>query len=336
MSLLQYRAVGSVATVAALAAALLLLACTSGDDARTITIYSGRSQNLIEPLLDQFAEQSGFDVRVRYGDSAELALLIEEEGDRSPADVFLSSSPGPVGFLAERDRLSELPERLLRITPSGPSRQWVAVTGRQRVLVYNAELIDPDELPASVMELAREPWLGRVALAPTNGSFQDFVTLMRLRVGDDATLDWLRALAEGGAPTRANNTAIVQAVARGELEMGLVNHYYNERLLAEDPSTPSVNYYFADGDIGAVTIATTASILRGANRELAEAFLEFLLSPQAQTYFATETLEYPLAEGAEASAAARPAGEIDIGSFDALGSSLRRTLELIREAGLEN
>ena len=186
------------------------------DEEKTITVYSGRSQNLIGPLLERFAEETGIEVEVRYGGSTDLALLLQEEGGKTPADVFISRSPGPVGFLAERGLLATLDDDVLDLAPSSPSGYWVALTGRQRVLVYNSELFDPAALPTSIYDLTEEKWLGRVAFAPTNGSFQDFFTLFRLQAGDEAALAWLTALHDGGAPVYPNNVSIVQAVARGE------------------------------------------------------------------------------------------------------------------------
>ena len=307
----------------------------SAESPTSVTLYSGRSEDLISPLIADFEAATGIEVEVRYGDNAELALLIETEGDRSPADVFLASSPGAVGFLAERDLLQPLSSELLAKGPSGASGLWVAVSGRQRVLVYNSEQIDGSSLPDSIFDLTEPEFLGRVAVAPTNGSFQDFVTLMRLEIGDDATLEWLTALADADAPTRPKNSAIVQSVARGEVEMGLVNHYYNLRLLAEDPSAVSRNHVFVEGDPGAVTIVTAASALAGGDLDAAELLIDFLLSEEAQRFYAEETLEYQLATSVADDPDLQPPGPIDTGAFDALGSALERTLDLIREAGFE-
>ena len=314
--------------------ALSAAACW-GAGSDDIVIYSGRSQNLIEPLLERFEEETGITVSVRYGSSADLALLLEEEGDKTPADVFLSQSPGAIGFLAERGRLAPLSDRVLALAPGSPNGLWVAVTGRQRVLVYNAGELAPADLPESIFDLVEEPWLGRVAFAPSNGSFQDFFTLFRLEVGDDVALAWLQALVDGDAPIYGNNNAIVQAVARGEVGMGLVNHYYNFRLKAEDPSLSSENHLFADGDPGGVTIATAAGALASGDEVHAAQLIEFLLSAEAQTYFAEETFEYPLATGVEVPGALIPPGAIELGRFDELGSSLQRTIELIRETGVD-
>jgi iron(III) transport system substrate-binding protein len=324
----------TVGMLSLLLAGALLLACGNDED-ETLTVYSGRSEDLIAPLLDRFAEETGIDVQVRYAGSVELALLIREEGDQSPADVYISQSPGPVAFLGEQGLLSELSDDVLDLAPHSDGGQWVAITGRQRVLVYNRDNVAPEELPASIFELTEPQWQGRIGLAPGNGSFQDFFTLFRIEHGDDVALQWLKDMVANGAASYGNNSGIVQAVARGEIDAGLVNHYYNARLKKENPDTLSENHLLAAGDPGAVTIATAASAVATGDQDLAEQLIAFLLEAQSQQYFAQETLEYPLAAGVEAAAGIEPPATIDFGEFDALGGGLERTLELIREAGLD-
>ena len=321
--------------------ALLLRAavgCSSGPE--PITIYSGRGSSLVGPVLEDFAEATGISVNVRYGDSAELALLIEQEGDRSPADVFYSQSPGATGHLAGLDRLAVLPQETLDLVDDrfrNGDGLWVGVSGRQRVLVYNADLVEEADLPSSVFEVLDPPLAGRVAVAPNNGSFQDFITAMRQVEGEDVARDFLEGLVATDAPTYANNNAIVEAVGRGEVEMGLVNHYYNHRFLAEDPDLPSRNHRLDGDDIGALLIAAPISVLEGTDQpEAARMLVEFLLSAEAQEYFATETFEYPLARGAVAAEGVPPLDTIDVPPFDIdqLGGGLDATLELIRSSGL--
>ena len=308
--------------------------CNSTDE-ESLVIYSGRSQYLINPILDSFAESTGIDVQVRYGGSVDLALLIEEEGEKSPADVYISKSPGPVAYLAERDLLSDLPEDVLAISPGSDAGNWVAVSGRQRVLVYNRENVTESELPESVFELTEANWKGRLAIAPRNGSFQDFFTLFRLKHGDDVALDWLKQMVANEVKVYANNNSIVQATARGEVDGGLVNHYYNARLKVENPDTPSENHRFVDGDSGSVTIATVAGIIPGGNEKNAEKLIRFLLDTAAQQYFTDRTYEYPVLAGIESKHDLSKPPTIDFGDFNILGSGLERTLELIREAGFD-
>jgi iron(III) transport system substrate-binding protein len=322
-----------------LAAVFVISSCGGADEA--ITIYSGRTENLIAPLLEDFTEQTGIAVEVRFGDSADLALLIDQEGDRSPADVFISQSPGAVGFLAGADLLRPIGNEALQLVPAefrNANGLWVGMSGRVRVIVYNRDLIDRADLPDSVFGLTDERYRGRVGLAPGNGSFQDFVTGMRETNGDGTTLEWLEGLAANEARAYANNTAIVQAVGRGEIPLGLVNHYYNLRAKAEDPGVASENYFFPDGDIGSLVITTALGVLASTDDpESADRFVEFMLSERAQSFFAQETFEYPLAAGVE------PRGELptlsSIGvatyDFDRLGGGLERTKELIDASGLE-
>ncbi len=306
-----------------------------------ITVYSGRNEDLIGPLVERFEEATGIDVEVRYGSSADLALLIEIEGDASPADVFISQSPGAMGYLATQDRLQVLPASVLDAVGEGyraGDGTWVGLSGRRRVLVYNTDLVDPADLPDSVLDLTAPEYDGRVGVAPANGSFQDFVTAMRFRSGDDATEAWLEGMAANDAPNYAKNSAIVDAVLRGEVDMGLVNHYYLLRFLAEDPQAPGANHNFAADDVGSLVIVTAAAVVDVSNGVAgAQSFIEFMLSQEAQDFYATETREYPLAAGVAPPAELAPLDVTDAGDtidFDILGGGLSRTQDLINESGI--
>lgn len=324
----------------ALGLILLLTACGPGGGSDVVTIYSGRTSNLVGPILDRFAEQSGISVEVRYGDSAELALLIQQEGERTPADVFYSQSPGATEFLADQNRLATLPtETLALVDPRfvDDEGRWVGVSGRQRVLVYNRDLIEQQDLPESVFDITKPPLAGEVAVAPSNGSFQDFITAMVATEGQQRAAAFLDDLVATDAPTYANNNAIVEAVGRGEVPMGLVNHYYNYRFLDEDPDVPSRNHQFGGDDIGSLLITSPISIIEGTEQpDAAQQLIEFLLNTDSQTYFAQETFEYPATPGVDPASDIPPLDTLDVRSVDAedLGGGLEDTLELIRDSGL--
>ena len=203
--------------------------CAS-DTKKTVTIYSGRTEYLIGPILEAFACETGIDVRVRWGNSTDLAVLIAEEGTATEADVFLSRSPGPVGFLEGKNLLGSINEEVLAQVSEenqASSGAWIGFSGRKRVLVHNIDLVPEKDLPKSVFDLTDSRYRGRVALPATNGSFEDWFTVFRDTHGNATATQWLKDMVENDAEYYPNNRAIVEATGRGEIEMGLVNHYYN-------------------------------------------------------------------------------------------------------------
>ena len=327
--------------VAVVAASVAIGACGGGGGDR-LTVYSGRTSELIQPILERFSDETGIAVDFLAGDSADLAVQIDTEGDKSPADVFISQSPGAMGYLDGEERLTALPEGVTDQVPErfrGADGDWVGVSGRVRVLVYNTDEVDPADLPDSVLDLTGDVFRGKVGVAPTNGSFQDFVTGMREMLGDDETLAWLEGMVDNDVRTYENNNAILEAVQRGEIPYGLVNHYYNEQAKSEDPDTPTENHLFADDDPGTMILVTAAGILDTSDQKgSARRLVEFLLSDGAQEYFASETFEYPLVSGVDPAVEDLPpldsiaAPRLDLSK---LGGGLQKTRELIRDSGLE-
>ncbi len=262
---------------------------------------------------------------------------------RRPPTFSSRSPPGPSATSTERGLLGTLDDAVLERVPEqfhAGDGSWVGFSGRQRVLAFNPEIIPEDELPASVLDLTGEEWSGRIGIAPSNASFQDFVSAMRLELGDEATNEWLEGIAANDPVTFANNGAIVAAIGRGEVDVGLVNHYYVYQALAEDPDFPGRNHNFAADDIGSLVIVTAASVLAGADHpDEANELVQFLLSEEAQRYFTDETFEYPLATGIEPAEVLpdldlAAASDIDL-DFDDLGVDLETTRDMIRDAGLE-
>jgi len=326
---------------AVLLAPLALAAPACSSDAEVLTIYSGRELSLIGPILEQFADERDIDIEVRDGTTAEMALLIEEEGDRSPADVFISQSPGAVAYLDGLGRLAELPTDVLEAVPAddrSPDGRWVGITGRVRTLAYNPELIAEAELPGSVLELTDPRFDGKIGVAPPNASFQDFVTGLRGQLGDEEALAFLEGLAANvDGNTYPNNVTILEAVNRGEIAMGLINHYYWFENAVEDPDQAAQLHFFDEGDLGSMLLVTAASVLDTADDpELANELVAFLLGEAAQTYFAEETLEYPLAAGVEPVEGLFPLDEVVSARLDfATLGTLDETIALIDESGLE-
>ncbi|HEU0303057.1 MAG TPA: iron ABC transporter substrate-binding protein [Gaiellaceae bacterium] len=329
----------TVTAGAAAVTALALAGCGGGDD--TLTIYSGREEELVAPLIEQFEQETGIDAEVRYGDSAELAATIAEEGDGSPADVFFAQDPGSLGAVAREGLLAELPTESLARVPErfrDPDGRWVGTSGRSRVIAYNTDALSEDEVPDSVFDLTDARWRGKVGVAPTNASFQAFVTAMRLQHGEDATREWLEAMKENGVRFYEKNTPIVEAVASGEIEFGLVNHYYLYLVQEEQPDAAVANHFLAGDDPGALVSAAGVAVLEEADsRDEAERFVEYLLSDQGQRFYTegAEEAEYPLVSGIPAKEGLPPLASLGGPELDyaSLGDELERTLELLNETG---
>ena len=316
--------------------------CASSNG-REVTVYSGRTENLIGPALEAFACETGTDVAVRWGTSTDLALLLSEEGDRTAADVFLSRSPGPVGYLESDELLGAIDDDVLGLVgPESRSKSgtWVGFSGRKRVLVHNIDAVPPNELPESVFDLTDERYRGRVAIPATNGSFVDWFTVFRDQYGSDVAAQWLDDMVANEARYYPNNRSIVEAAGRGEIDMGLVNHYYQYQEAAVSGSRHrAANHDLADDDIGSLLIITAATITASSgNRRAANDLIAYLLSAPVQRYFSRETFEYPLAAGVPPAGILPPLAALEIGSvdFDALGGGFAETIAIVEASGILN
>lgn len=302
-----------------------------------LTVYSGRSESLAGPVLEQFSAATGIEVQTKYAETAELAAIMLEEGDRSPADVFFAQDAGALGAVSAEGLFAPLPARTLDAVPAAfrdPEGQWVGVSGRARTVAYSD---DADiELPDSILAFTDPGWAGRIGWAPANGSFQAFVTALRVIEGEDVAREWLEGILANEPVDYPSNTAAVEGVAAGEVDVAFVNHYYLLRLLAEHGDDYPVDQaFFAGGDPGAlVNVAGVGRLASSDQPEAATALVEFLVSPEAQAYFSESTYEYPLIEGVAAdprlpALTAIEAPQVDLSEL----SDLQGTVELLREVG---
>ena len=312
-----------------------LAGCGGGAD---LTVYSGRNEELVGDLIEEFERESGLDVEVRYADSAELAATLEEEGKASPADVFFAQDAGSLG--AVEDLLATLPAADLRRVPArfrDPRARWVGTSARARVVAYSTERVEEDELPDSIFDFTKPEWRGRIGFPPTNASFQAFISGMRIEAGEARTREWLEAIKRNRPKLYENNIQTEEAIARGEVDVGFVNHYYLGELKKERPDFPVANHFLRDGDPGSLVNAAGVGILKTTDDEAdARRFVRFLLSRTGQQYFRNETFEYPLTAGLTHPEGTPPLDEVvgpDI-ELDTLGDELAPTLELLDEVGL--
>lgn len=336
----------------------VLTSCGETTDSDELVVYSGRSQALVEPLVEDFREQTGINIQVRYGNDAELLAVMSEEGEQSPADLYWANTTGALSQASQQGKLVQLPDSLINKPASyqSSSGEWVPVTVRFRVLAYNPQTVDTTDLPESVLELPNSnEFEGRVGWTPTYSSFYDFVTALRVTQGNEAARSWLQNMQQMNPKSYSSNTPMVQAIMAGEIDIGLTNHYYviqtkyggkegyyedHEHYGEEEPD-PNANiatYHFAKGDIGNLALVTGAAQLETAdNPELVQRFLSFLLSSQAQQYAAESVNEYPVIREVtlpdymlEAEEALELSPDYDYEQLQ----QLEETLNLLREVGL--
>ena len=324
-------------------AASILVACSSASDEDeesfgSLVVYSGRSETLVGPIIEQFKEVTGIDVSVKYGGTPAIAATLLEEGSNSPADVFFAQDPGGLG--AVNQMLSELPDDLLEIVPSwarSPEGKWVGVSGRARVITFNTDNLSQDDLPGSILSFTDPKWKGRIGWAPGNASFQTMVTAMRVMWGEDKTMEWLQGIQANEPKVYPKNTPAVAATAAGEIDVAFVNHYYLYRFIQENGEDFAArNYYLTEGGPGSMIMVAGAGILETSeNKDNAEKFLRFMLSTVAQQYFAGQTYEYPLVDGVNTSRLLTPLDEINNPQIDmaSLGD-IKGTQSLLRELGI--
>ena len=292
----------------------------------------------LDAIIQQFSQASGIEVEVKYAGTSQLAATLLEEGSNSPADIFFAQDPGGLG--AVEDMLAVLPDRVLSRVPEwarSPQGRWVGLSGRARTVIYNPERVSQDELPDDVWDFVNPEWKNRIGWAPTNASFQTMVTAMRALWGEDKTADWLKGVQANNPTIYPKNTPQVAAVAAGEIDVGLVNHYYLFRFLAEEGEDFAArNYHPRSGGPGATVMVAGAGILDSSdNRDAAEKFLEFMLSRVGQQYFAGQTYEYPLVEGVKVPHVLVPLEDINHPSIPLKDlSDLEGTQRLLRETGV--
>lgn len=317
---------------------LLLLAPSCTQEKPTLVVYSGRGKALVEPILTRFTAETGIQLDVKYGGTTQLTVAMLEEGAASPADLFWASDIGGLGALSAAGLLAELDSDVYANLDSrfvGSDKTWVAVSNRARVLAYSSERVDAATLPGSVFDLTKPAFSGKVGWAPTNGTFQSFVSAMMLTQGRDAALAWLNAMKANGAVAYANNNAIIQAIASGEVDYGITNHYYLLRAKKENAAFPVSQTFFAAGDIGNMLNLAGIGIVKSSKHpEAAQRLIEFLLKESSQEFFSTETFEYPVVKIGNADLAIDSlrtyAPDVSLERI----ADLEETLALLREAGL--
>jgi iron(III) transport system substrate-binding protein len=327
--------------VLALAALLTAGACGGSSDSKTLTLYSGRAEVQIQPVIDLFTKETGIKVKVRYGATPELAAQISEEGSNSPADLFFAQDAGGLGAVDDRGLFAAVPADLLAEVDSkyhADDGNWIGITGRVRVIVANSKNVPDADVPTDVFKVTDAKWKGKVGIAPTNGSFESFLTAMRVQAGDARTKQFMHDLKANDVKIYNDNALILKAVNDGEIDLGLINHYYWYQLANEIGEDKMVarNHFTLNGDPGALVNVAGVGVLKSTDHmDLATQFVSFLLGKTAQTFFADKNFEFPLSAGVQPLPSLPHLDQVQSPDIDLSKlSDLDTTLTMLREAGL--
>ena len=281
-------------------------ACLDSTDDADLTIYSGRRETLVAPVIERFSHASGLKVRVKYGESSHISATLLEEGKKTKADIFLAQDPASLGSVLSL--LTPLPSDILDQVPPWARSDvglWVGVSARARVVAYNTKKYSDAEMPDDVMGFVGRQWKERIGWNLRSTSSQVMVTAMRVLWGETKTLAWLNGLRANSTHIFASNTSALAAVASGEIDVAFVNHYYLHQALAQtDADLPVANYHPRAGGPGALIMVTGGGVLSTAPHQAnALEFLDFLLASESQDYFSNTLYEYPLKTGVRTSLA---------------------------------
>jgi iron(III) transport system substrate-binding protein len=293
--------------------ALLMSACgSSSGDSAAITLYNGQHEQTTAELVATFEKQTGIKVAVRSGDEATLGNQILQEGSNSPADVFYTENTPVLEELAEKGMLASVAPATLAAIParySSSQGDWVGVSARASVLVYNTGQISASQLPSSILELAEPKWKGKVGFAPSETDFQPLITSIIKRDGVAAAESWLNGL-KANSKIYPDNETVVAQVNNGESAVGVINHYYWYRLRAELGASGmhSALHYYAAGDPGNLVNVSGAAVLKSSSHQTdAQKLLAFLVSQEGQEVIAhSHSYEYPLRAGVAPAPGLRP------------------------------
>lgn len=307
-----------------------------------LILISGRSEALIQPVLDAFqAKYPQIEILLKAGSNSALANALIEEQPNPQADVFITTEIFTVQSLAQKGIFqSYLPKGAASLPPEfiAPDQSWVGLSRRARVIMYNADLVTPEELPDSIFDLTDPRWKGQIAAAgSTNGSMQAQVAAMRNLIGEEATAEWLKGLIANGVTFFGGHTDVRKAVGAGEFKLGLVNHYYYHLQKAEGSNVGVIYPDQGEGQIGLLTNITAAAIVKGAkNQPAAQALLDFLVSPEGQRLFAEGNYEYPLLPGIPLQEGVVPLETFRLAEIDIASAALEldATFRLMEAVGL--
>jgi iron(III) transport system substrate-binding protein len=326
------------ATICGIAALALPLV----SQAASLTLYNAQHEQVVAALAKDFESESGIPVKIRNGEGPALAAQLLAEGSASPADVYFTENSPELMLLDEKGLLAKTSPSTLAVIPArynSPNGDWVGVLARENVLAYNTTKVTAAQLPASLMDLAKPEWKGKVGIAPSDGDFLPVVSAVIAMKGEANALQWLKGL-KTNAQIFDDDEGVVAAVNRGGVATGVINNYYWARLHVQlgDSATRSAIYHFGNGDVGALVNVSGAAVLKSStNQDAAQKFLAYLVSERAQKLMANGKIafEYPLHAGVAPDLLLKPFDQLSPPALTAqqLGDD-SQAAKLMRQAGL--
>ncbi|KRE53820.1 iron ABC transporter substrate-binding protein [Phycicoccus sp. Soil748] len=337
----------TVLVALAATAALGLAGCGGGTleagknlDPDKLTIYSAQHENLTEAWAKKFQEESGIKVQIRYGSDSSMGSQIVQEGDRSPADVFLTENSPAMTTVQRAGLLAPVDASTIAQVGSGyapSSKDWVGIAARSTVLVYNPDKISAAELPKSIMDLQDPKWSGKWGAAAGGADFQAIVSAILATQGEARTQAWLKGLKDG-AKIYQNNIAVMKAVNAGQVPVGIMYHYYwyRDQALTKAGSKNTKLLYFRNQDPGAFVSISGGAVLKSSKHAAnAQKFLAFITGKEGQTMLATsDAKEYAVGNGVASDKALEPLESLQAPKVDPYTLNGPKVIELMTAAGI--
>jgi len=328
------------AVVSVLTVVLGATACSSSGESDELLIYNAQHESLTKEWIDAFTKETGIKVTYRQGGDTELGNQLVAEGAASPADVFLTeNSPAmaaveKAGLFADlnADTLSQVPAQYRPATG-----KWTGVAARSTVFVYNKTRLQPDQLPKSMVDLEQPAWRGRWGGAPTKADFQAIVSAFLQLEGEQATSQWLAGM-KAGAKIYNDNIATMKAVNAGEVDGGIIYHYYwfRDHANTKEGSGNTELYFFKNQDPGAFVSLSGGGVLKSSKKQdQAQQFIKFVTGKAGQEVLEKGTsFEYPVASDVPANPALPPLDSLQAPKVDPSTLDAQKVTDLMTKAGL--
>lgn len=328
------------AVLSTFAVAVGATACTSSSDSDELLIYNAQHESLTKEWIEAFTEETGIEVSYRQGGDTELGNQLVAEGDASPADVFLTENSPAMAAVERAGLFAELDAETLDQVPAQfrpDTGRWTGVAARSTVFVYNKDRLTPDQLPKSMLDLQQPEWKGRWGAPPTKADFQAIVAALLELEGEAATAQWLDAMKANAVPYN-NNIDTLKAVNAGEIDGGIIYHYYwyRDQSKTKEISGNTALHYFKNQDPGAFVSLSGGGVLASSDKQdQAQQFMRFITSRAGQEVLEKGTsFEYPVASGVPANPALPPLDSLQAPDVDPSTLNEQKVTELMTKAGL--